>query len=104
MIYPNSLEEITNYENSGRVVFFFTATWCGDCQFIKPFMPEIESEFADYQFVEIDRDKFIDTAIKWDIFGIPSFIVIQDGKEVGRLVNKNRKTKEDIAKFLKSIG
>lgn len=67
-------------------------------------MPEIESEFADYQFVEIDRDKFIDTAIKWDIFGIPSFIVIQDGKEVGRLVNKNRKTKEDIAKFLKSIG
>ncbi len=32
--------------------------------------------------------------------GIPSFVVIQDGKEVARLVNKKRKTKEEVENFL----
>lgn len=36
-------------------------------------------------------------------FGIPSFVVIQDGKELGRLVNKDRKTKQEIESFLESV-
>ncbi len=31
--------------------------------------------------------------------GFPSFVVINDGEELGRLVNKNRKTKDEIAGF-----
>lgn len=33
------------------------------------------------------------------IMGIPSFVVYQDGKEIGRLVNKDRKTKDEVEKF-----
>ncbi|SJZ71999.1 Thiol-disulfide isomerase or thioredoxin [Pilibacter termitis] len=103
MIYPNSYEEIAGYIEKGETVFFFTADWCGDCRFIKPAMPEIEENFPEYNFVEIDRDKFMDLAIKWDIFGIPSFVVTTNGHELGRLVNKNRKTKEEITTFLNSL-
>jgi thioredoxin-like negative regulator of GroEL len=66
-------------------------------------MPEIEADFPEYQFIEVDRDEYIDVASEWNIFGIPSFVVIQDGKELGRLVNKERKTKEEIETFLRSL-
>ncbi|KAF1301944.1 thioredoxin family protein [Enterococcus saccharolyticus] len=103
MIIPKNLEELAGYVEKGKNVFFFTADWCGDCRFIKPVMPEIEAEFPEYQFIEVDRDDYMDVAIEWNIFGIPSFVVINDGKEVGRFVNKNRKTKEEIAAFLREL-
>ncbi|MDR2833251.1 MAG: thioredoxin family protein [Streptococcaceae bacterium] len=100
MIIPNTIEEITEYTKSGNTVFFFTAGWCVDCNFIKPFMPEIVEEFSQFQFVEVDRDKFMDLAMDWMIMGIPSFVVYKDGKEVDRYVNKDRKIKEQVTNFL----
>ncbi len=41
--------------------------------------------------------------LAWNIFGIPSFVVTQKGQELGRLVNKARKTKEEINAFLSEI-
>ena len=103
MIIPNSYEKIAELVKAeGKHVFFFTAGWCGDCNFIKPRMPEIEAENPDFTFVEIDRDKFMDLAVEWGIMGIPSFVVIEDGKETSRLVNKLRKTKEEINAFLQA--
>ncbi|MGC6770011.1 thioredoxin family protein [Enterococcus sp. LJL128] len=103
MIIPTSLEELAEYVENGKNVFFFTADWCGDCRFIKPVLPEIENEFPEYQFIQVDRDEFIDVAAKWNIFGIPSFVVLDEGKELGRLVNKDRKTKKEITDFLRSL-
>lgn len=103
MIVPNSYEELAQYVESGKNVFFFTADWCGDCLFIKPFLPEIQEKFPDFNFVEVDRDRFLDLAIQWNIIGIPSLVVIENGKEQGRLVNKNRKSKAEIIQFLAQI-
>ncbi len=103
MIIPKSIEELATYVEKGRHVFFFTADWCGDCSFIKPSMPEIEAAHPEYTFVEVDRDEYLDIAIEWGIMGIPSFVVIEDGKETGRLVNKLRKTKTEINTFLTNI-
>lgn len=104
MIIANSIEQLESLVKEGTHVFFFTADWCGDCQYIKPMMPEIEADFPQFSFVQVDRDDFIDVAQEWDIFGIPSFVAIKDGKEIGRLVSKNRKTKEEIEAFLKDIA
>lgn len=103
MIIPKSIEELATYVEKGRHVFFFTADWCGDCSFIKPSMPEIEAAHPEHTFVEVDRDEYLDIAIEWGIMGIPSFVVIEDGKETGRLVNKLRKTKTEINTFLTNI-
>lgn len=67
-------------------------------------MPEIEAEFPEYDFIEIDRDQFIDICEEWEIFGIPSFVVIDNGKEIGRFVNKDRKTKREITGFIHSLN
>ncbi|MDT2674780.1 thioredoxin family protein [Enterococcus dongliensis] len=103
MIIPKNIEELASYAEKGKNVFFFTAGWCGDCNFIKPQMPDIEAEFPQFQFIQVDRDDYIDVAAEWNIFGIPSFVVLNDGEELGRLVNKNRKTKNEIAEFLQRV-
>lgn len=103
MIIPTSLEEIADYIETKKTVLFFTADWCGDCVFIKPHMPEIEATFPELNFVQIDRDDYIELCQKWDVFGIPSFIAVEIGKELGRFVSKDRKTKEEIINFLKTL-
>ena len=88
----DKLQEITK---SGRVVLEFSATWCPDCRFLDPFLPEIEKDFSEAKFYQIDRDGSVDVA--------NSFVVYQDGKEIGRLVNKDRKTKDEVENFLRSL-
>ena len=57
MIVPKSYEELAAcIEGEGKIVLFFTADWCPDCQFIYPSLPEIEAAFADFRFVRVDRD------------------------------------------------
>lgn len=67
-------------------------------------MPSIEKDFSDFVFVRVNRDDYIELAQQWNIFGIPSFVVVENGQELGRLVNKNRKTKDEITKFLAEIN
>jgi thioredoxin-like negative regulator of GroEL len=66
-------------------------------------MPEIEKDFPEYTFIEVDRDENIDLAAELNIFGIPSFVVYSDGKEIGRFVNKDRKTKQQVEDFLNDL-
>lgn len=87
----------------GKYVFFFNAGWCPDCKFIKPSMPQIEKDFAQFEFVNVDRDENLDLCQEMNIFGIPSFVVYEDGKEVSRFVNKDRKTKAEVEKFLAEV-
>lgn len=103
MIIPKNYEEIAELlEKKEKLLLFFTADWCPDCQFIYPVMPEIESENQELTFVRLDRDDFMDLAQKWNIFGIPSFLIIENGQEKARLVNKLRKTKAEINQFILS--
>lgn len=94
------LAEITK---QGRVVLEWSANWCPDCRFLEPALPGIEQDFANSKFYQIDRDGSIDLAKELKILGIPSFVVYQDGQEIGRLVNKDRKTKDEVEAFLKSL-
>ena len=98
-----SIEQFEQLKGNGKHIFMFSATWCGDCRFIDPVLPDIEAKYADYTFIYIDRDQFIDLCIQLDVFGIPSFIGYQDGQELGRFVSKDRKTQEDIEKFIDSL-
>ena len=96
-------QELEEKLAEGKYVLFFTADWCPDCRFIKPAMPEIEEEFSDFNFIQVDREENIDLCQELDVYGIPSFIVYEDGKEVDRFVNKDRKTKKEVENFLKAI-
>jgi thiol-disulfide isomerase/thioredoxin len=96
-------QELLTRLGDGQYVLEFMAEWCPDCNFIKPHLPEIEADFPEYRFLQVDRDQNLDLFKEFNVFGIPSFIVVKNGKEAGRLVNKARKTKEDVETFLNKI-
>ena len=87
-------------EKDELCVFVFSANWCPDCIFIKPFMPELMEKYKNYNFVYVDRDQYLDICIQHEVLGIPSFIAYQNGIEKGRFVSKLRKTKQEIDDFL----
>ncbi|GAX05774.1 thiol-disulfide isomerase/thioredoxin [Secundilactobacillus pentosiphilus] len=87
----------------GRYMLFFSATWCPDCAFIKPAMPAIEAEYPDFKFLSVDRDENIDLAVELNVLGIPSFIAYNNGEEIGRFVNKDRKTKQQVEEFINAL-
>ncbi|KRM58435.1 hypothetical protein C5L31_000648 [Secundilactobacillus malefermentans] len=97
-------DELSKKISKGKYMLFFSATWCSDCSFIKPSMPEIEKEYTEYHFLAVDRDENIDLAADLSVFGIPSFIAFDDGKEVGRFVNKDRKTKKQVEEFIDGLA
>jgi thiol-disulfide isomerase/thioredoxin len=88
---------------TGKTMMVFSADWCPDCQVIKPVLPELEQQFSDYEFYYVDRDKLLDLCIELDIFGIPSFVAYENGKEIGRFVSKERKTKEEVEQFINGL-
>jgi thiol-disulfide isomerase/thioredoxin len=95
-----SIEDFQKAKEGVKSVLLFSADWCPDCRFIEPFFPEVESNFSDFTFFYVDRDKFLDQCIELDVYGIPSFLIFNNGKEIGRFVNKDRKTREQIEAFL----
>jgi thiol-disulfide isomerase/thioredoxin len=102
-----TIETAAQYEEvkkTKKVIFVFSADWCPDCRFIQPFLPEIEQTFSEYEFYYVDRDQLLEVCQQENVFGIPSFIAYDNGKELGRFVSKDRKTKEEVERFIRSLS
>ncbi|MGM0874951.1 MAG: thioredoxin family protein [Bacillota bacterium] len=99
-----SIEEYKQIIQGENTIFMFTADWCPDCRVIEPILPEVEKENSTYTFYYVDRDEYIDLCVELNVFGIPSFVAFHQGEEVGRFVNKERKTQEQIQDFINSLA
>lgn len=100
----NTIEEFKELTANGKSIILFTANWCPDCLVIKPFMPSVVEKYSEFNFYTVNRDNLMDLCIELDIFGIPSFVAFNDGVEIGRFVNKDRKTRQQIEDFIESLG
>ena len=87
----------------GKTIIMFTADWCPDCMFIKPYMGEIVDNNPEFKFYVINRYNMLDLCKDLDILGIPSFVAYNDHEEIGRFVSKLRKTKEEVQAFIDSL-
>lgn len=103
MIELKTGEQFKDFIQQEKVIMIFSADWCPDCRVLDPLLPSIEEQFNENTFVYVDRDKFIDICIEYDIFGIPSFIGFNKGQEVGRFVSKDRKTEQEITNFIEKL-
>ena len=100
MIIPDSIEELAGFvEQDGKKVFLFVADWCGDCLYIYPALPEIEETNPEFTFIRVDRDQHMDLAKLWDVYGIPSLVVLEKDKEIGRFVNRTVKARNKSMTF-----
>lgn len=101
----NKISTLEDYQKAieGHTICVFSTTWCPDCHFLKTFIQDLVNDNQDWQFYYIDRDEMVDLCIDLEIMGIPSFIAYDQGKEIGRYVNKLRKTQAEIQAFIDSL-
>lgn len=104
----DNLIKISNMDSyaaaiQGHSIIVFSTTWCPDCHFLKTFIDDLVKNNPDWTFYYVDRDEMIDLCIDLEILGIPSFIAYNQGKELSRLVNKLRKTQNEIQAFIDAI-
>jgi thioredoxin 1 len=64
----------------------FYADWCGPCRMMAPVFEELSSEFeGKLNFFKIDTQNENELAEKFEVMSIPTLILLDNGKEVGRL-------------------
>ena len=62
----------------------FTAEWCAPCKAMKPVIEEYVKNNPDVEYKMIDIDNDFDSLTTYDVLGVPTYILLNDNKEVNR--------------------
>jgi thioredoxin-like negative regulator of GroEL len=78
-------------------VLYFTAEWCNPCQRTRPVAEELKRDGL-IDFVFVDADSEIELLEQFGIRSVPTYILLEDGKEVKRM--NGAKTREEFLNFV----
>ena len=82
-----------------RHILYFTAEWCNPCKRTRPIAEELDRDnVVKFQFIDADDNG--ELCRKFEIKAIPTFILIEDNKEIKRM--NGAKTREQIEEFIKN--
>lgn len=85
-------------------ILYFTADWCNPCKKVKPIVEDLNRESVESKFQMVDVDSAMDLAKTFQIRSVPTFIVIQDGKEVKRVTGaQTREQLQGLMNYEKTI-
>ena len=82
-----------------KQVYYFTADWCGPCKKVRPIVEELSRDQSEVKFQIIDVDSEGEFARNFEVRSIPTFILIEDGKQINRITGAQ--TKSDLEEFIK---
>ena len=80
-------------QSTKKVLVDFYATWCGPCRILKPTIMEFAKEHEEVKVVEVDVDKAQNLSNKYGVISIPTVVIIENGKEINRVVGAVSKEK-----------
>jgi thioredoxin len=73
-------------ESDKPVLVDFTAAWCPPCRVMNPILAELANERDDLRVVSIDVDDNQETAARYSVLSMPTFMLFRAGEPVLRLV------------------
>ncbi|TDG47166.1 hypothetical protein AWZ03_006431 [Drosophila navojoa] len=69
------------------VIVDFFATWCNPCKLLTPRIESIVGEQAgSIKLAKVDIDEHSELALDYDVGAVPVLVIMQNGKEVQRMV------------------
>jgi thioredoxin 1 len=93
----------TVIENTLPVIVDFWAPWCGPCRMVAPILDKVAKENAGRLIVaKVNTDENQEWAGKYGVQGIPTMLMLKDGKIVHRQVGAlpEPMLKDTIKQFL----
>tara|TARA_B110000008_G_C16944020_1_gene553665 strand:- start:1100 stop:1495 length:396 start_codon:yes stop_codon:yes gene_type:complete len=81
--YLTSFEHVTTtlqHLKDTIVLLYFTASWCGPCQRIKPFVQQLTMKYPTLKVFLIDVDNADDASARFAVKSMPTFCLFK-GKE-----------------------
>lgn len=82
------------------VIVKFFADWCPDCKRMDMFIDGVMEEFNNYDWYEVNSDEVKGLAEKYDVMGIPSILIFQNGEKKAHQHSAYTKTPESVTEFL----
>ncbi len=79
-----------------KTVFYFTADWCPPCKKVKPIVEDMKKEGFEFQMIDADYEQLL--VKRFEIKSIPTFILMENGKEINRI--SGAQTRESLVKFI----
>ena len=65
----------------------FWAEWCGPCRMVGPVVEELSGDFdGKVKFVKVNVDEANELASKYNVFSIPTLIILNKGEVVAQQV------------------
>lgn len=81
----------------------FQAGWCPDCRRMDMFIDPIVEKYDTYTWYDVDRDVLPEIADKYEVMGIPSLLIFQNGEKQAHLHSANAKSPSQVTDFLESV-
>ncbi len=79
--------EKTVLESSLPVIVDFWAPWCGPCKMVAPILDKLANEYSGELIIaKVNTDENPEWAMKYGVQGIPTMLLISDGKIINRQV------------------
>ncbi len=78
-------------------VLYFTAEWCNPCQRTRPVAEELKRDGL-IDFIFVDADSEIELLQEFGIKSVPTYILLEDGKEIKRM--NGAKTRQEFLDFI----
>ncbi len=96
-----NFKEIIQQDKPVLVDFF--AEWCGPCQTMSPILKEVKDVLADkVAILKIDVDKNQAIATKFQVRGVPTFVLYKKGQQVWR--QSGMVSKKDLISILEKFS
>jgi thioredoxin-like negative regulator of GroEL len=87
-------------ESAYPVIVKFHAGWCPDCRRIEPAYAEFPDKYRNALFAAVDIEANPDLAQRFDVKGIPTFLVFREGRLADRLLSRDAKTSQQVEVFV----
>jgi len=73
-------------ESEKPVLLDFFAEWCGPCRRVGPILEEIARENPELKVVKVDIDANPSLAAEYQVYSIPTMLVVRQGKVENQLI------------------
>ncbi len=80
----NNFDEVVGGKKP--VLVDFWAPWCGPCQMMMPIVEEVAKETKEVVVGKVNIDENPKLAEKYNVMGVPTFLLFKEGKVVDQIV------------------